>query len=133
MFLPFHNFDKSISFLSLRWKRASKNKLDALADGVFLTRDLVSEPGNILHPDEYAKRIAKLKKIGIKVTIYDKKKFNKAFLLINTIIWCIWRSNNVRFGQNFSPYGAWQVQIQPGCAEESFCWQFLLNLLQNGR
>ena len=30
-------------------------KLKALLDGVFLTRDLVSEPGNILHPDEYAK------------------------------------------------------------------------------
>ena len=32
-------------------------KLNALLEGVFLTRDLVSEPGNVLHPDEYAKRI----------------------------------------------------------------------------
>ena len=29
----------------------------------FFTRDLVSEPGNILHPDEYAKRLIKLKKL----------------------------------------------------------------------
>ena len=52
-------------------------KLKALLDGVFLTRDLVSEPGNILHPDEYAKRIAKLRKYGLKVTILDQKKLKK--------------------------------------------------------
>jgi len=33
----------------------------------------VSEPGNILHPDEYAKRISKLKKDGLKINIYDEK------------------------------------------------------------
>ncbi len=58
-------------------KSIIKIKLDALIEGVFLTRDLVSEPGNILHPDEYAKRIAQLRKIGIKVTIYDKKRLKK--------------------------------------------------------
>ena len=58
-------------------KSILKTKLDALTEGVFLTRDLVSEPGNILHPDEYAKRIAKLRKIGIKVKIYDKKRLKK--------------------------------------------------------
>ncbi len=54
-----------------------KKRLDALTAGIILTRDLVSEPGNILHPDEYAKRIVKLKKFGIKVTVYDKKKLKK--------------------------------------------------------
>jgi len=54
-----------------------RNKLKALLDGVFLTRDLVSEPGNILHPDEYAKRILKLKKFGLKVVVYDQKKLKK--------------------------------------------------------
>ena len=52
-------------------------KLNALAQGVFLTRDLVSEPGNILHPDEYAKRILTLKKFGLNIKIYDKKKLKK--------------------------------------------------------
>ena len=33
---------------------------------VNFTRDLVSEPGNILHPDEYAKRLSKIKKNWIK-------------------------------------------------------------------
>ena len=54
-----------------------RNKLDALLKGVFLTRDLVSEPGNILHPDEYAKRIVKLRKFGLKVTVYDQRKLKK--------------------------------------------------------
>ena len=51
-----------------------RNKLNSLLQGVFLTRDLVSEPGNVLHPDEYARRIAKLRKFGLKVNIYDQKK-----------------------------------------------------------
>ena len=55
----------------------SKNFLNALKEGIFLTRDLVSEPGNILHPDEYAKRLIQLRKNGLKVTIYDKSKLKK--------------------------------------------------------
>ncbi len=53
-----------------------KNKIrfKALEEGTFFTRDLVSEPGNILHPDEYAKRLLKLKKYGLKVTVYNEKK-----------------------------------------------------------
>jgi len=50
---------------------------EAIKSGVFFTRDLVSEPGNILHPDEYAKRLVKLKKYGLKVTVYDEKKLKK--------------------------------------------------------
>ena len=45
-----------------------------MEEGTFFTRDLVSEPGNILHPDEYAKRLSSLKKLGLKITIFDKKK-----------------------------------------------------------
>ena len=62
-----------------------KAKLDALAAGVFLTRDLVSEPGNILHPDEYAKRIAKLRKIGIKVTVYGAGELVPAFEIFDAV------------------------------------------------
>ena len=51
-----------------------KNKrFEALIDGINLTKDLVSEPGNILHPDEYAQRIKKLNQFGLKVVVYDKK------------------------------------------------------------
>ncbi len=67
----------NINIIGKSKKSILKTKLDALAAGVFLTRDLVSEPGNILHPDEYAKRILKLKKLGIKITVYDKKRLKK--------------------------------------------------------
>ncbi len=52
-------------------------KFKALEEGTFFARDLVSEPGNILHPDEYAKRLRSLKKYGLKVNIYDEKKLKK--------------------------------------------------------
>tara|TARA_Y100000816_G_scaffold261890_1_gene219218 strand:+ start:1672 stop:3174 length:1503 start_codon:yes stop_codon:yes gene_type:complete len=49
----------------------------AIEEGVRFTKDLVSEPGNILHPDEYAKRITPLKKLGLKINVYDQKKLKK--------------------------------------------------------
>jgi leucyl aminopeptidase len=52
-------------------------RFNALEEGTFYARDLVSEPGNILHPDEYAKRLNSLKKLGIKINILDKKKLKK--------------------------------------------------------
>ena len=44
-------------------------RFKALEEGTFFARDLVSEPGNVLHPDEYAKRINSLKKFGLKINI----------------------------------------------------------------
>ena len=55
----------------------SRSKFNAIEEGTFYARDLVSEPGNVLHPDEYAKRLRSLKKYGLKVTIYDDKKLKK--------------------------------------------------------
>ncbi len=52
-------------------------KFKSLEEGTFCTRDLVSEPGNILHPDEYAKRIFALRKLGLKIKVYDEKKLKK--------------------------------------------------------
>ena len=52
-------------------------KFMAIEQGTFYTRDLVSEPGNILHPDEYAKRLNSLKKDGLKINIFDEKKLKK--------------------------------------------------------
>ncbi len=52
-------------------------RFKALEEGTFFARDLVSEPGNVLHPDEYAKRINSLKKDGLKINIYDEKKLKK--------------------------------------------------------
>ena len=60
-------------------KLTTKSQLNfkALEEGTFYARDLVSEPGNVLHPDEYAKRLKLLKKHGLKVNIYDDKKLKK--------------------------------------------------------
>ena len=53
------------------------NRFNAIESGVNFTKDLVSEPGNILHPDEYAKRINNLRKFGLKVTVYNTNKLKK--------------------------------------------------------
>ena len=55
----------------------NNKRFNSLLEGTNLTKDLVSEPGNVLHPDEYAKRITQLKKYGLKVTVYDEKKLKK--------------------------------------------------------
>ena len=48
--------------------------LDAIADGVFFTRDLVSEPGNVIYPETLTREAQKLTKLGIKVDVLDEKK-----------------------------------------------------------
>ena len=59
-------------------------KFKAVEEGSFYTRDLVSEPGNVLHPDEYARRLNSLRKDGLKINIYDEKKLKK--LGMNTLL-----------------------------------------------
>ncbi|MBD1135120.1 leucyl aminopeptidase [Pelagibacterales bacterium SAG-MED47] len=68
-----------ISVFGNKNKPSTNNLLrfKALEEGTFFARDLVSEPGNVLHPDEYAKRLSLLKKHGLKVNIYDNKKLKK--------------------------------------------------------
>ena len=51
--------------------------LDQVISGVFLTRDLVSEPANVLHPESFAERIAALEEDGIKVTVLGEKQMAK--------------------------------------------------------
>ena len=41
----------------------------AVAEGVEFTRDLVSEPANILHPEEFAQRAKSLERLGLEVEI----------------------------------------------------------------
>ena len=69
----------SINVIGIKNKLSTQIQLrfKALEEGTFYARDLVSEPGNILHPDEYAKRINSLKKFGLKINIYDEKKLKK--------------------------------------------------------
>ncbi len=54
-----------------------RKKLNALLQGVFFARDLVSEPPNVLTTDKYVKRLLSLKRIGIKIKVYDERKMKK--------------------------------------------------------
>ena len=88
MKLKSYNFDKYLTKKKseiLNINIITKNKIDlklikdfnAIENGVNYTKDLVSEPGNVLHPDEYAKRLTQLKKIGLKINVYNTNKLKK--------------------------------------------------------
>jgi leucyl aminopeptidase len=49
----------------------------AALDGANLARELVIEPPNVLGPEEFAKRVAGLEKLGLEVEILDEKKMRK--------------------------------------------------------
>jgi len=57
-------------------KKAFKT-LDGLADAIAFTRDLVSEPANILYPEEFARRVRKLADLGLEVEILGEKEMKK--------------------------------------------------------
>ncbi len=57
--------------------RAAYMPVAAVAAGVELTRDLVTEPANILYPEEFADRAEALKKLGVKVEVFDQKDLEK--------------------------------------------------------
>ncbi|MGC6476233.1 MAG: leucyl aminopeptidase [Parvibaculales bacterium] len=51
--------------------------LKKVAQGVFLARDLVNEPANILNPPEFAKRARALTKLGVKVEVLSEAKMKQ--------------------------------------------------------
>ncbi|HLJ65004.1 MAG TPA: leucyl aminopeptidase [Stellaceae bacterium] len=51
--------------------------LEKIAEGVFFTRDLVSEPANILYPESLAESAVTLQKAGIEVEVLDEKMMKK--------------------------------------------------------
>jgi leucyl aminopeptidase len=48
-----------------------------VTEGVIIARDLVNEPPNVLYPEEFAKRAAALRKIGVDVEILDVPAMKK--------------------------------------------------------
>jgi leucyl aminopeptidase len=50
---------------------------EAVAEGVRLARDLVNEPANVLGPVEFAEKVLKLEKLGVKVEILTEKELKK--------------------------------------------------------
>ena len=65
----------SVNFLSKN--KINYKKLIAIETGINFARDLVSEPPNVLFPKEYVNRLLKLKKLGIKVNVYNENKLKK--------------------------------------------------------
>jgi leucyl aminopeptidase len=51
--------------------------LAALADAVSFTRDLVSEPANVLYPVEFARRVKELERLGLEVEILGEAEMMK--------------------------------------------------------
>ena len=67
---------KIISNNASKLKNKLKNK-NSVAEGIFLARDLVNEPSNVLNPEAYAKRIKELSKFGLKVEILNEAKMKR--------------------------------------------------------
>ena len=57
--------------------RASFRIRDKVVDGVFLTRNLVTEPPNVIYPDTLAKRCKELLKLGLKVEVLGEKQMSR--------------------------------------------------------
>ncbi len=49
----------------------------AMAEGVCFTRDLVSEPANVLTTTDFANRLSDMKKIGLQVEVLEEKDLEK--------------------------------------------------------
>jgi leucyl aminopeptidase len=56
---------------------AAFKPLSAVADAVLFSRDLVSEPANILYPAEFARRVKELEALGAKVEILGEAEMEK--------------------------------------------------------
>jgi leucyl aminopeptidase len=57
--------------------RGAWGRFEAVADGVDLTRDLVSEPANVLHPEAFAERVKALAADGLDVEVLGEKQMEK--------------------------------------------------------
>ena len=51
--------------------------LSGVADGVILTRDLVSEPANVIYPKTLAQEARKLSKLGVKVEVLGRARMKQ--------------------------------------------------------
>ncbi len=69
---------KSIKLMNL-FNKISKSEKTKITSGnnfkgIFLTRDLVSEPANILYPSKFVEICKVLKKAGVAIEVFDEKK-----------------------------------------------------------
>ena len=60
-----------------RRRRNLRQQREALAGGIFLTRDVVSEPANIIYPRTFAERCRELTEVGVEVQVLDQEQMAK--------------------------------------------------------
>ena len=73
------NLVSKITFCSAEHSKTKKifEEHKKLAKGVFFTRDLVSEPANVLYPEKFVEYCNFFKKAGLMLKVFDEKKINK--------------------------------------------------------
>ena len=85
-FNKYKTIEKEKNNKNINFKIISENKnsleesykyFESLKEGIFLVRDLVSEPPNVLNPKKYVDEIKKLSKFGLKIKIYNEKELKK--------------------------------------------------------
>jgi leucyl aminopeptidase len=69
----------AVAFITPAAEKARKlyAPLHELAQSIFFTRDLVSEPANILYPENFAERCRALSRLGVKVEIFSAEQLQK--------------------------------------------------------
>jgi len=77
-----NNARPALTAMTLRCRGSAKAKAafrvrDKVAQGVFMTRDLVTEPPNVIYPETLAKRCRELTKLGVKVEILGEARMKR--------------------------------------------------------
>ena len=57
--------------------QAAFERLDALAGGIFFTRDVVTEPANVIYPESFVERAEALRQFGVEVEALDVPAMEK--------------------------------------------------------
>ena len=52
-------------------------RLDSIAEGIFFTRDLVSEPANVIYPETLAREARRLGRYGVRVEVLDANRMKQ--------------------------------------------------------
>ncbi|HLW26818.1 MAG TPA: leucyl aminopeptidase [Kiloniellales bacterium] len=56
---------------------AAFDKLQQVIDGVFLTRNLVSEPANVIYPESFVERARALEDVGVKIEVLNESQMRE--------------------------------------------------------
>jgi leucyl aminopeptidase len=66
-----------VTFAVTKPETVDFSTVTALAEGVFFTRDLVSEPSNVLTTTEFANRLVELESLGLKVEVFEEDRLEE--------------------------------------------------------